>query len=172
MHWAKTTTRRDEKHFSFEIWCVLYQRFGGIWVSNQQCSTVLTWVQGQGDLAFIQIKVIQDKSKEKYIHIGYTLLAGHFGSCIQSEVRIRKRLLWGWDWKKHILLSLWWRHIMKWRLNSPKTKPFIQHLVRSDYKETPTPHSPHYFCLWGVSTSDRCRFPSQRASISIHDVII
>ena len=24
MDWAKTTVRRDEKHFSFEIWCVLY----------------------------------------------------------------------------------------------------------------------------------------------------
>ena len=27
MDWAKTTTRRDEKHLNFRIWCNLYQRF-------------------------------------------------------------------------------------------------------------------------------------------------
>ena len=29
MDWAKTTTRRDEEHLSFGIWCGLYQRFYG-----------------------------------------------------------------------------------------------------------------------------------------------
>ena len=27
--WVKTTTRQDEKHLSFGIWCNLYQRFDG-----------------------------------------------------------------------------------------------------------------------------------------------
>ena len=30
MDWTKTTARRDEKHFGFDIWCVLYKRFYGI----------------------------------------------------------------------------------------------------------------------------------------------
>ena len=30
MDWAKTTARRDEKHFHFRIWCVLNNRFDGI----------------------------------------------------------------------------------------------------------------------------------------------
>ena len=29
MDWAKATTRRDEKHLSFWIWCVWYKRFDG-----------------------------------------------------------------------------------------------------------------------------------------------
>ena len=28
--WAKTTARRNEKHLSLGIWCVLYLRFDGI----------------------------------------------------------------------------------------------------------------------------------------------
>ena len=29
MDWAKTTARRDEKHFSFGIWCDLYEKLDG-----------------------------------------------------------------------------------------------------------------------------------------------
>ena len=30
MDWAKTTARQDEEHLSFGLWCVLYQRFDGM----------------------------------------------------------------------------------------------------------------------------------------------
>ena len=30
INWAKTTTRRDEKHLSLGIWCGLYSRFDGV----------------------------------------------------------------------------------------------------------------------------------------------
>ena len=33
MDWAKTTARRDEKHLSFEIWYIFYQRFDGMQLS-------------------------------------------------------------------------------------------------------------------------------------------
>ena len=34
MAWTKTTARRDEKHLGVGIWCVLCQRFDGIWIVN------------------------------------------------------------------------------------------------------------------------------------------
>ena len=35
MVWAKTTTRRGDKHLNFWNWCGLYYKFDGIWQVNQ-----------------------------------------------------------------------------------------------------------------------------------------
>ena len=42
MDWVKTTARRDEKHWSFVIWCVLYQKFDGN-VHNKSKGFLLMW---------------------------------------------------------------------------------------------------------------------------------
>ena len=44
MDWAKTTTRRDEKHLSFEIWCDSYKRFYGK-SKFMACPSDHTWLK-------------------------------------------------------------------------------------------------------------------------------
>ena len=48
MVWAKTTSRRDEKHWGFGIWCVLYQKLDGNSSTHQGSCTrlmnALPWV--------------------------------------------------------------------------------------------------------------------------------
>ena len=46
MDWTKTTARWEEKRLSFEIWCVLYQRFDGIQID------LWWWLNGQKEEYF------------------------------------------------------------------------------------------------------------------------
>ena len=45
MGWAKTTTRRDDKHTTFGIWCDLYMKFDGIHVVLSTPRYIVLWYQ-------------------------------------------------------------------------------------------------------------------------------
>ena len=46
MDWEMTTPRRDNNHINFVVWCILYQRFYGVWLSAGlwylQCRPIYT----------------------------------------------------------------------------------------------------------------------------------
>ena len=54
MDWAKTTARRDEKHLSVGIWCLILEvwRFDGIWSAGESTDLHIGTIYGDNFMIY------------------------------------------------------------------------------------------------------------------------
>ena len=134
MDWAKTTTRRGGKHFSFRIWCVRYKRFNDNYTASSE-------------------------TEMAYICICIMFVTGCTGSCRNGTI-IATKFCRHFDgntgsyWNRNFHYTLQWRHNESDGVsNHRRLDCLLNRLFRRRSKKTSKPRVTGP--LWGESTGDR-----------------